>query len=168
MGNRGNLRADDAQYRQPPDLKLLCEARGILSEPLKIGQTSIGHRLEIAVEPGGRIEGPRIHGEFLAGSMLSYLVRPDGIAEVSGRQVLRMDDGPVVFAQSWGIRRMSEQAVTALSEGQPYDPAALYGRAFCRFEAAQDGPYAWLSQNVFLIRTYRTVDELRASYWEVL
>lgn len=109
-----------------------------------------------------------MHGMFLEGSMLAYLIRPDGIVQVSGRHLLRMDDGPIIYLRSRGIRRMPAEAVAALSEGRPYDPTVLYGRAFGFFEAAQDGPYAWLNEGIFLARSFRTVNDFRMSYFEIL
>lgn len=168
MGSCGDHRPENAQYRQPPDLQLLFEGTATLSDPFEIGETPAGRRLVVAILPGSRIEGPRMQGTFLEGSMITYLTRPDGIVQVNGRHLLGMDDGPIIYLRSRGIRRISAEAMAALSDGQLYDPTVLYGRAFGLFEAAQDGPYAWLNEGIFLGRSFRTVNDFRMSYWEIL
>ena len=168
MGSRGDRRQDISEFNAPPGLQFLCEAEATLSEPLEMGATPRGNRCVVAIEPGGWVEGPQMKGRYLSGSTITYLIRADGIVEFRGCSLLGMDDGPIISLNTKGIRRLPPEAMEALAQGQPYDPATVHARAFASFEAAEDGPYAWMNRSLFISRSFRTVDIFRVGFWEIL
>lgn len=122
----------------------------------------------VPVEPGGWVEGSGMHGRILSGSTTSLFIRPDGVVKIDGQILIEMNDGPHICFRIWGIRRLSAEAVQALDEGQPYDPAFLYSRSAILFEAADDGPYAWLTRDLYIARAMRTAHGTDATIWRIL
>jgi hypothetical protein len=168
MGNRGDRCLDNTNGHSPPLLEFLFEAHAAVSQPLEIGPLSTGRRLIASLEPGGWFEGPRMRGSILPGSTVSELVHSDGIVEVEGRTLLEMEDGNRIFLVTNGIISMPAEAAQALAEGRPYDPASIYSRSFARFEAADDGPYAWLKHGLYITQWRRTTDGIVSTIWRIL
>lgn len=167
MGNCSD-RLDLFKREGPPGLEFLCAVHSHLAEPIDMGSVGDGRRMIVPVEPDGWIEGSGMCGHMLSSSTLILLVRSDGIVKVDGQILVEMDDGPVIRFQIWGIRRISAEAAQALGEGQPYDPALLYSRAAILFEAADDGPYAWLNRDLYISKSTRTVRGVESTIWRIL
>jgi hypothetical protein len=151
-----------------PSLELLFVAHVIVLEPIDFGQLATGHRLVSTIEPGGRVDGPRIYGKILPGSTSVQLVRHDKVVEHEANLLLGLDDGQNIFCHSSHILVMSAEAKQGLIEGDSYDPGLIYSRGSVRFEAAEDGPYDWLNHNVFVGKSIRTARGSTWSVWQVL
>jgi len=153
---------------EPPALEFLFETFAIWDEPMDLGMTAAGHRLATPLREG-RFEGPDIRGRLVPiASMLVELVQPDGITEVTAQIILETDDGHRILSNSFAVMWVSPDQVEALSEGQPYDPTAIYLRGCGRFSAAVDGPYAWLNRSLFIYASSREVEGSYTSMWRVL
>ena len=104
-----------------------------------LGRSAAGHRRVIPIV-GGRVEGPRLRGEVLAGGADWQLTRPDGVLEIDARYEVRLDDGTCVSVRNRGI----------VCPPQDGAPGAPYARTVPRFEVPPDGPHAWLARSVFV------------------
>lgn len=168
MGKRDDRGLRNVRCSTPPELELLFEGSVELADPIDIGSLATGRRLIMPLEPGGRIEGPRMHGQLLPGSLLIELIRTDGCVDTEGLLLLEMDDGPVIFARTQGLLSLSADVVQQLAEGYPYDPQSAQIRTFVHFEAASDGPYAWLNRSLYVSKPVRSVHGATWSVWRVL
>lgn len=169
MGNRNESRRENIKPNAPPGLDFLFASHVVVKDPLEVGQFITGRRLIISTEPGARIAGPRMNGQILPGSTLVGLVRSDGVVETEGHVFFDMDDGHRILARINGLLSMSAEAAREVAEGRPYDPTWLYSRSLVRFEAADDGPYAWLNRNLHIAKASRTADGgIDSTVWQVL
>lgn len=168
MGNRNNHFSNNRACDMPPLLELLFKAHVLFGDPLNIGARVQGHRLVMPFKAGSRVEGPRIYGEYLPESVGSRIIRSDGTIDFETHFVIRTDDESLVYGQSKGIERIAPNAVQRLSEGFPYDPDEFYVRSFVSFEAADDGPYAWLNRSLCVACSKRTLTGAEATIWELL
>ena len=168
MGNLNDSRQDNIKRSAPPRLELLFESDVVLGEPVEIGQLATGRRMVLLVEPGGRIDGPQMHGQLMPGSVVTELVRPDGVLEVSAVCIIEMNDGHRILARTEGIVAISTKIVQELSEGRPYDPELVYSHGLIRFEAAEDGPYAWLNRGVYISSGTLTVGGAKWFAWQII
>ncbi len=167
MGNRNDSRQDSRKQMVPPSLEFLFEGDVVLGEPLVIGQIAIGRRLVYLPEPGARIDGPHLHGQLLTGSVVTELVRPDGVIEVTSLIILAMSDGDCILARTEMIVAISSKTARDLAEGRPYDPDSVYSHGVIHFEAAEDGPYSWLNRGVYICRGRLTVGSVKWMAWQV-
>lgn len=106
----------------------------LIGEPVDAGPVPGGHRRIIPII-GGTANGPRIEGEVLPLGADWNLMRPDGIAEVSARYLVRTLDGAVLTVTNEGCLRF---------DGTPH------GVTTPRIEAPADGPHAWLNDAVLV------------------
>jgi len=167
MGNCGDYRLDHLNGDEPPRLEFLCAVHVVMSEPVDIGCVTAGRRL-VTVAEHGRLEGPRLRGRILPGLNTTMLLRPDSIVETEGHLLIEMDDGERVRGLVSGLRWMSAEGEHELAEGRPYDPSWLHSRSMMRFEAAMDGPYAWLTRDFYLVKATRMVDGVDATVWRIM
>lgn len=122
--------------------------RAELSAPVDIGTGPFGTRMFFPVS-GGRVEGPRISAEVLAGGGDWALIGPDGFARVDVRGQFRTDDGAAIYVQYSGLIEMNETVGTALGTGGATEYPDQYFRITPRFETG-DARYAWLHTQVFV------------------
>jgi hypothetical protein len=116
--------------------------------PLVVGRGPTGERRVVPIL-GGRIAGPRLNGEVLAGGADFQLIRDDGVAEIEARYTLRLDDGALVQVVNRGIRHASTEDMARLLRGEPVPPDRVYFRTAPVFETASPA-HAWLHRALFV------------------
>jgi hypothetical protein len=168
MDRRHDHRQDDYRWGEPPTLQFLCDMHATVFPPFIIGTLATGHRLVFLLEPGGRVEGPELHGRIMPGSTVTQLIRTDSVVEFEGQTFLEMDDGHSMLLRTSGMLSVLAEGTQELAEGKPYDPSSTWARSSGRFEAAADGPYAWLNQALCVVITRRDVDSVDRSVWGLL
>lgn len=168
MEDREILHPEDPRLALPPELEFLCATHVTLADVSDVHALTIGSRVIMQVEPGGRIQGPRLTGRFLPGSVVIQLARSDHVVEVEGRFLIETDDGHHIFTRSMGVLSASAEIARELAEGQRYDPASLYLRASVAFEAAQDSPYAWLNRGLYIAKSEWAGADAFSTIWRIL
>jgi len=136
-----------------PALDLLCEIHVSLIESLEIGSTPDGLR-RFTMIGGGSFEGARLRGTVLPGGADSLYVRPDGVAVLNARYVLRTADDVLIHVENRGIRHAASAVMTRLAAGEPVDPSEYYFRTTPTF-CAPTGKYDWLNRSIFLATAAR-------------
>jgi len=154
--------------QQPPipGLELICSVAATLGEPLDLGQTPHGHRRGIPIT-GGRITGPRVHGEILPGGADWQVVHPDGWVTVEARYTARADDGQLISIISRGVRHGPPAVMHRLLAGESPDPSEYRFRTAILFETAEDSPHGWLNHVVSIASAIRDPDAVRIDVYEV-
>ena len=133
--------------------------------PLVVGRGPTGERRVVPIL-GGRIAGPRLNGEVLAGGADFQLIRDDGVAEIEARYTLRLDDGALVQVVNRGIRHASPDDMARLLRGEPVPPERVYFRTAPVFETAAPA-HAWLHCSLFLGFGERRPDSVRVRIYTV-
>lgn len=111
-------------------LELVARLQVLVADTIDVGPTPTGHRRVIPIT-GGRVDGPRLHGDVLAVGADWSVVRADGVPVATARYLVRTDDGTVLTVTNTG-------AFT--SHGTLTTP---------RIEAPV-GPYSWLNDCVLV------------------
>lgn len=111
-------------------LELVARLKVLVAETIDVGPTPAGDRRVIPIT-GGRVDGPRLHGDVLAVGADWNVVRADGVPVATARYLVRTDDGTVLTVTNTG-------AFT--SHGTLTTP---------RIEAPE-GPYSWLNDAVLV------------------
>ncbi|AWZ03273.1 hypothetical protein RHODOSMS8_03775 [Rhodobiaceae bacterium] len=133
------------------ETEFLFEIDAELREPnLMIGAVPEGSRMIAHVE-GGTFKGPRIKGTMPASGGDWVLARADGSIKIDVRAALTTDDGHNIYTYYGGRIVMTPEQMGALGDraaAEALDPSTYYFRTNPLFEAAMDGPYAWLNHVV--------------------
>jgi hypothetical protein len=106
----------------------------------EVGTTQYGHRRVLDVT-GGTVRGPRVQGTVLTGGMELELTLATGTVELEQLDMLRLDDGTLVYLRTCGVAPAGEPTV----------------RIVPTFEVATSSAHAWLNTGRFV--GVRTVDE---------
>ncbi|MBN6039661.1 DUF3237 family protein [Amycolatopsis sp. 195334CR] len=141
---------------------LVARLTVLIGTPVDAGPVPGGHRRIIPIT-GGSATGPHIEGDVLPLGADWNLMRPDGVAEVSARYLVRTRDGAVLTITNEGTLRF---AATTTEGDTPHDataesrprldkpphgatteggPSTPVGITKPRIEAPAEGPYAWLN-----------------------
>ncbi|MGF1455629.1 MAG: DUF3237 domain-containing protein [Alphaproteobacteria bacterium] len=115
-----------------------------------IGATPGGMRM-IANVLGGVFEGPRVKGTVARSGGDWLTVRADGSIAIDVRAAVTSHDGHMIYVSYCGRLVMPPEAMAALGDPvatEKLDPSSYYFRTAPLFEAAMDGPYAWLNHVV--------------------
>ena len=98
---------------------------------------------------GGRIDGPRLHGDFLPGSVDWVLLGSDGISRLDIRGAIRTNDGALIYCEARGIAKLPADGRKRLANGErlPFDETYL--RTTPKLETS-DERYSWLNDLVLL------------------
>jgi hypothetical protein len=123
--------------------KPLFDISATLGPPVSLGAAPTGERRMVAIT-GGRVSG-RLDGEVLGGGADWQVLRPDGLADIDARYLLRTAEGAVVEVWSRGLRHGPAEIMRKLAAGEPVDPALYYFRTSLRFESAAPS-LAWLTR----------------------
>jgi len=140
-----------------PVLEYAFEARVKVAIPLVIGQSAHGLRRVIPIL-GGRISGPMLEAEVIAGGADWQVVRPDGVLQLEARYTLRTADDCLIQVINRGLRHGPPEVLERIFRGESVDPASYYFRTVAEFEAPL-GQYDWLNKAIFLGVAERRVDE---------
>lgn len=149
-----------------PELQAVCDIDVQVGPIQDLGEVPHGRRRIIAIL-GGRVSGPRLGGEVLAGGADWQYVRRDGVVELVARYSLRTHDGVEIAVTNRGLRRAPPEVMAALSRGETVDPARVYFRTVPVFEAPE-GPYDWLNRSVYVASAARLPDRVQIKVFEVL
>jgi hypothetical protein len=123
-------------------IRHLCDLRVDLETPLAI-PTPRG-TLVPYIGKGGRLDGPKLRGEFLPGSVDWVLIGADGISRLDIRGAMRTDDGALIYFESKGIAKLPPDGRTRLAKGERLAFSETYLRTTPRFETS-DERYLWLN-----------------------
>jgi hypothetical protein len=120
-----------------------------LNPRLNIGRGAFGQRILFGAA-GGSFEGPKLHGEVLAGGGDCALLRPDGAMTLDVRLTLRTHDAALVH-MTYGGRWITPPELRAdiadPVKRHEIDPAHYYFRTNPLFETGAN-QYAWLNDIV--------------------
>jgi hypothetical protein len=111
-----------------------------------IGETPAGTR-RIDVFRGGRFEGPRLRGEFVAGGSDMILRRADGAMQPDVRLTLETDDGAFIQVTYRGVRHGPDEVMRRIAAGEPVEASEYYLRNTPYFETGSE-KYDWLNRIV--------------------
>jgi hypothetical protein len=131
----------------------------------ELGEAGGGRRRVIPITGGG-LTGPRMAGEVLPGGADWQTLRADGVTLLQARYTVRMPDGAVIGIINTGVRRASPEVARRLAGGELVDPSLYYFRASPVFEVGP-GPYAWLTENLFVSVGQRLPDLVRLKVYQV-
>jgi hypothetical protein len=131
-----------------PQLEYVATYNALLKPPIQAGGP-FGTRMIFEVA-GGEFHGASgERGALLTGGADWLLVGPDGWGRLDVRAQIQMADGPVVYAQYFGLIEMNEAVTDALAKNTSTTFEQQYFCTTPRFEAS-DPRYAWLQQSVFV------------------
>jgi hypothetical protein len=142
-----------------PQPELVAELEAEVGPPLSVGRGVAGERRIVPIL-GGRIAGPRLTGEVMAGGADYQLIRADGVAEIEARYTLRLEDGALVYVVNRGLRHAAPEDMARLLRGEPVPPERVYFRTAPAFETAAPA-HAWLTRGLFLGLGERRPDSVR-------
>ena len=149
-----------------PDLAHVCDIDVDVGPIRDLGHTPHGRRRIIAIL-GGRVRGPRLEAEIVAGGADWQYVRSDGVVELEARYSIRTSDGTEIAVINRGLRRAEPQIMERMARGKAVDPALVYCRTMPTFEAPA-GPYDWLNRSMFVATAARLPDKVQIRVFEVL
>ncbi len=118
--------------------------------PMAVGATPEGTRL-IANILGGTVDGPKLKGTIARSGADWLMMRADGSLRIDVRAAITTHDGAVIYTTYDGRIAIPAEHMGAFAEPDglsKLDPSQYYFRTAPMFEAAMDGPYAWLNHVV--------------------
>ncbi len=91
----------------------------------------------------GRIVGPKLNGEFIAGG--DWITQgSDGVSHIDVRATIKTDDGEYIYMTNVGKMVFSPDAYARFSDGEHLRCNEFYGRSSPRFETGAE-KYGWLN-----------------------
>lgn len=132
--------------------------------PQSIGRDTAGERRCVPIT-GGSVSG-KISGVILSGGADWQVLRPDGLADLDARYMLKLDSGAQVEVWSRGLRIGPAEVMAKLARGERVDPSAYYMRTAMRFETAAPD-LQWLAHRLHVGLGERTPDQVRLKVYSV-
>jgi hypothetical protein len=137
--------------------------------PQSIGKDAAGERRCVPIT-GGTVSG-KISGIILSGGADWQTLRPDGLADLDARYMLKLDagssgGGAQVEVWSRGLRIGPAEVMAKLARGERVDPSSYYMRTAMRFETAAPD-LQWLVQRLHVGLGERTPDQVRLKVYSV-
>jgi hypothetical protein len=132
---------------QAMPIRHLCDLRVDLETPIAI-PTPRG-TLVPYIGKGGRLEGPKLRGEFLPGSVDWVVIGADGISRLDIRGAIRTDDGALVYFESKGVAKLPPDGRKRLAKGERLAFGETYLRTTPKLETS-DERYLWLNELVLV------------------
>lgn len=126
--------------------------------PQSVGRDAAGERRCVPIT-GGSVAG-KISGVVLAGGADWQVLRPDGLADLDARYMLKLESGALVEVWSRGLRIGPAEVMAKLARGERVDPSSYYMRTAMRFESAAP-ELQWLVQRLHVGIGERTPDQVR-------
>jgi hypothetical protein len=148
-----------------PRPEFVAELEAAVAMPILVGKAALGERRIVPIL-GGRIAGPRLNGEVMAGGADYQLIRADGVAEIEARYTLKLDDGALVYVVNRGLRRAAPEDMAKLLRGELVPPERVYFRTAPAFETAAPA-HAWLMRSLFLGLGERRPESVRVRIFAV-
>lgn len=132
--------------------------------PQSVGRDAAGERRCVPIT-GGSVAG-KISGVVLAGGADWQVLRPDGLADLDARYMLKLESGALVEVWSRGLRIGPAEVMAKLARGERVDPSSYYMRTAMRFETAAP-ELQWLVQRLHVGLGERTPDQVRLKVYGV-
>ncbi len=137
--------------------------------PQSVGRDAAGERRCVPIT-GGSVSG-KISGVVLAGGADWQVLRPDGLADLDARYMLKLDAnslGGAAQVEVWsrGLRIGPAEVMAKLARGERVDPSSYYMRTAMRFETAAPD-LQWLVQRLHVGIGERTPDQVRLKVYSV-
>lgn len=149
--NNTLLNSPQSLFEQPLlealPVRHLCDLRVALETPRAI-PTPRGTVVPY-IGKGGRLDGPKLRGEFLPGSVDWVLIGNDGISRLDVRGAMRTDDGALIAFESKGIAKLPPDGRARLAKGERLAFSETYLRTTPKFETS-DERYLWLNELVLV------------------
>jgi hypothetical protein len=118
----------------PPESgELVFSATREIGATYEVGLTQYGERRILGIE-GGSLTGERVEATFLSGGFDFELTLSNGAVELEQIDVLRADDGSVIYLRSCGVAPAGSAEVRVVPD----------------FEVANSSELAWLNTGVFV------------------
>jgi hypothetical protein len=136
-------------------------------------QATVGTPIEVSPSRrmipilGGTVTGPRLSGEILDGGVDYQFIRPNGVAELQARYVIRTTTGELIYVENNALRHGSSEAMERLKLGQPVDPKEIYFRGAVRFETAAPD-FQWLTKHLFVAQGSRFPQHVELDIFQLL
>lgn len=151
--------------------KLMFTVSVTADKPVLVGQDNVNGRRQLINCPTGTVEGVdpdgnEFHGVTLPCTIDSQVIRPNGVAELSARYGIRLDDGRSFYIENNGIRTVPPEYVETVLNGGFVDPDLYYFVTTPKIEAYDDS-LRWLERHVFLCKATRTPDTVNIRYYLV-
>lgn len=145
LAAQGNGLPDGARV---PKLEFVYECDATLSDALPFGRTLDGTRRVIPIT-GGRVAGPQVRGQLIAGGFDWNLSRSDGASMVDASYYMRTDDGVIIRITNRGVG--GPPAATSRGRTGRADAATETFLMFTTpsFETPV-GQYDWLTRSTFV------------------
>lgn len=121
----------------------MCTVEVAVSPVVSLGDAPFGERRFVPLG-SGRVDGPELQGELIAGGVDWQWRHDDGTLEISAHYAVRCPDGAVVEIRSEGLRHGDAEVMAALARGEPVPPERYFFRTFVRFST---GAPAWAHLN---------------------
>lgn len=150
----------------PPDLSYLATIDADVDAPITIGTTVDGLRKVVPIR-GGRVAGPGLRGEVLDAGADFQQYPSETVAYLAADYVLKTDDGHHILVENRALRTGSSSDLNKLMNGEQVDPVRIYFRCVPRLSADQSGPYAWLSDVLFIGSGVRSPNGVRIDIFQV-
>lgn len=154
-----------AQSAPAPTLTYAFSARVEVAPPVEQGEIDGGRKRFIPIT-GGKVTGPRMTGEVMAGGGDWQTIFPSGVTRLEAHYFLKAADGTVIGVQNVGVRVASSDVTERLARGEKVDPAAYYFRATPVFDPPP-GAHAWLRTKTFVGRGIRMPDHVVIDFYVV-
>jgi len=148
-----------------PGLEYAFTATVLVAAPVEQGEADGGRKRFIAIT-GGKVEGPRLTGEVLAGGGDWQVIEPGGLTRVEARYFLKAADGTVIEVTNPGVRVADPQVIERLARGEDVDPSAYYFRTTPHF-TVKAGAHDWLRRSAFVARGVRKPDRVLIDFYVV-
>lgn len=132
--------------------------------PQSVGRDAAGERRCVPIT-GGSVSG-KFSGVVLAGGADWQVLRPDGLADLDARYMLKLESGAMVEVWSRGLRIGPAEVMAKLARGERVDPSSYYMRTAMRFETAA-ADLQWLVQRLHVGLGERTPDQVRLRVYSV-
>ena len=97
------------------------------------------------VGTGGRLDGPRLRGAFLPGSVDWAVHGTDGIGRLDIRGAIRTDDDALIYFESRGVTKFPPDGRQRLANGERLPFAETYLRTTPKLETS-DERYTWVNE----------------------
>jgi hypothetical protein len=98
---------------------------GLERQPISVGETPEGLRIDFPLGEGGTVVGPRLNGTILHSGEDWMLVRPDGIGLSQVRVLIRTADGSIAVGDYGGVVDFGPDGYKALASGAGPEAATV-------------------------------------------
>lgn len=144
---------------EAPRMEFAFQLYVTLEPEYTVGEVPHGKRVVIPIT-GGIFEGPKLKGTILPGGA-DYQYKKDSSSgsrtELEAIYSIKTDDGTIIHVRNTGIFYLSQ------------DRKEVYFFASPKFEAPEDGPYAWLNNAVFVCAPAQSdPNTIRLNMWKVV